>query len=151
MSPMLESLRYLFTLALLRFILFGSSTPRADTSPELPNAIDTAMSTKPSECKKPAWCQSEEANKAAEEIAEINDEADLLDFVDNLDFDSYSRDLELQILMSQVKERIKTLTKEKKKDETKLQTCVDVSAVMIMCLCLLKWNCSLTLSICMKE
>ncbi len=113
--------------------MFGSSTPGADTTPELPNAIDTATSTKPSECKKPAWCQSEEANKAAEEIAEIKDEADLLDFVDNLDFDSYSQDLELQILMSQVKERIKTLTKEKKKDETKLQTCVDVSTVMTMC------------------
>ena len=78
---------------------------------------------------KPAWCQSEAANESAEEIAEINDEADLLDFVHDLDFDQYDQDLELQALIGQVKERIKKLQKEKKKDETTLQTCVDVSTI----------------------
>ncbi|KAL7499333.1 hypothetical protein ACHAWT_010008 [Skeletonema menzelii] len=74
---------------------------------------------------KPAWCQSEAANESAEAIAEINDEADLLDFVHDLDFDQYDQDLELQALIGQVKERIKKLQREKKKDETTLQTCED--------------------------
>eukprot|EP00574_Skeletonema_japonicum_P000297 CAMPEP_0201739226 /NCGR_PEP_ID=MMETSP0593-20130828/45668_1 /ASSEMBLY_ACC=CAM_ASM_000672 /TAXON_ID=267983 /ORGANISM="Skeletonema japonicum, Strain CCMP2506" /LENGTH=338 /DNA_ID=CAMNT_0048233481 /DNA_START=101 /DNA_END=1117 /DNA_ORIENTATION=+ len=74
---------------------------------------------------KPAWCQSEEANESAEAMAEINDEADLLDFVQDLDFDQYDQDLELQALMTQVKERIKKIQREKKKDETTLQLCVD--------------------------
>ena len=80
---------------------------------------------------KPAWCQSEAANESAEAIAEINDEADLLDFVHDLDFDQYDQDLELQALIGQVKERIKKLQREKKKDETTLQTCEDVSTILV--------------------
>lgn len=77
---------------------------------------------------KPAWCQTEEAHNKAEENG-VNDEQALLDFVDDLDFDQYTEDLELQTLMSQVKSRIKSLQKERKKDETRLQACVDVSAL----------------------
>ena len=84
---------------------------------------------------KPAWCQSEEAAESAQEMAEINDEADLLDFVHDLDFDQYDQDLELQVLMGQVKDRIKKLQREKKKDETTLQTCVDVSDYYICAMC----------------
>lgn len=76
---------------------------------------------------KPAWCQTEEANKSEELAANNNDEQALLDFVQDLDFEQYTEDLELQTLMSQVKSRIKSLQKEKKKDETRLQACVDVS------------------------
>eukprot|EP00804_Cyclotella_cryptica_P002660 CCRYP_009587-RA/>CCRYP_009587-RA protein AED:0.08 eAED:0.08 QI:2055/1/1/1/0.66/0.75/4/453/327 len=75
--------------------------------------------------QKPAWCQTEDASKTAEDHAEETDAMALLDFVDNLNFDQYNEDLELQTLMSQVKERIKSLQKEKKKDETRLQACVD--------------------------
>jgi hypothetical protein len=77
--------------------------------------------------QKPAWCLSEDARNKAEKNAEAKDEYELLDFVDNLNFEQYNEDLELQTLMSQVKERIKSLQKEKKKDENRLQTCVDVS------------------------
>jgi hypothetical protein len=86
---------------------------------------------------KPAWCQSEAANESAEAMAEINDEADLLDFVHDLDFDQYDQDLELQALMGQVKERIKRLQREKKKDETTLRTCVDVSTSFLERSCLI--------------
>lgn len=84
---------------------------------------------------KPAWCQSKEANESAEAMAEINDEADLLDFVQDLDFDQYDEDLELQALITQVKERIKKLQREKKKDETTLQLCVDVSLIPVLTDC----------------
>lgn len=77
--------------------------------------------------KKPVWCQSETDREAAEEDEEIN----LLSFVDGLDFEQYTQDLELQTLMGQVKDRIKLLEREHKKDETKLQTCLDVSACLI--------------------
>ena len=92
-----------------------------ESSSSLSSLKETASSVKP------AWCQTEAENESAEEIAEINDEADLLDFVHDLDFDQYDQDLELQALIGQVKERIKKLQQEKKKDETTLQTCVDVS------------------------
>lgn len=75
---------------------------------------------------KPAWCRTEETNKKAEELA--NDEQALLDFVDDLNFEQYTEDLELQTLMSQVQSHIKSLQREKKKDETRLHACVDVSA-----------------------
>jgi len=93
---------------------------------------ENSLSPLPPQCTttpsmKPAWCQSEAANESAQEMAEINDEADLLDFVHDLDFDQYDKDLELQALIGQVKERIKKLEREKKKDETTLQACVDVS------------------------
>ena len=92
----------------------------------LPPQCTTTTSVETSSVK-PVWCQSEAANESAQEMAEINDEADLLDFVHDLDFDQYDQDLELKALMGQVKERIKKLQREKKKDETTLQTCVDVS------------------------
>ena len=78
--------------------------------------------------KKPAWCQSE----ADREAVEADDEVNLLSFVDGLDFDQYTQDLEIQTLMGQVKDRIKLLEREHKKDETKLQTCLDVR-VHILC------------------
>lgn len=101
-------------------ISLSSAHPQWDT----PSV--SGMETKSSGVK-PAWCQSEEANESAEAMAEINDEADLLDFVQDLDFDQYDEDLELQALITQVKERIKKIQREKKKDETTLQLCVDVS------------------------
>ena len=87
----------------------------------------SSLAADESSSMKPAWCQSKEAADTAQEMAEINEEADLLDFVHDLDFDQYNQDLELQVLLGQVKDRIKKLQREKKKDETTLQTCVDVS------------------------
>lgn len=87
----------------------------------------SSLAADESSSMKPAWCQSKEAADTAQEMAEINEEFDLLDFAHELDFDSYEKDIELQVLLGQVKDRIKKLQREKKKDETKLQTCVDVS------------------------
>ena len=57
----------------------------------------------------------------------MNNEENLLSFVHGLDFDKYTHDLELQTLMDQLRKRIRLLELEKKKDETKLKTCSDVS------------------------
>eukprot|EP00985_Skeletonema_marinoi_P029807 scaffold29161_cov76-Skeletonema_marinoi.AAC.1 len=95
----------------------SSLPPQWSATPSISGAESSSV--------KPAWCQSEAANESAEAMAEINDEADLLDFVHDLDFDQYDQDLELQALMGQVKECIKRLQREKKKDETTLRTCVD--------------------------
>ena len=98
------------------------------------STVATAASTIASaatECSKrpkPAWCQSEAAHEETEELAAIEDEANLLDFANGLNFDEYTEDLELQTLLNKVQERIQTLKKETKKDETKLQMCLDVSA-----------------------
>jgi len=55
-------------------------------------------------------------------MTENNEEADLLNFVQSLNFDQYA-----QVLMGQEKEHLKKLQREMKKDGTALQTCVDVS------------------------
>ena len=86
-----------------------------------PTAVPIASDNKKT---KPAWCQSEATHEASEMDAETN----LLSFVDGLDFDQYTQDLELHALIGQLKERIKTLERDNKKDQTKLQTCLDVSS-----------------------
>jgi hypothetical protein len=89
------------------------------------NSTTPALAVSDSVKIKPAWCQSEASREASEIDAEMN----LLSFVESLDFDQYTQDLELQALIGQVKERIKTLEREKKKDETKLRNCLDVSSL----------------------
>ena len=93
-----------------------SDNPKSEHSPPIGREEDdstlassNASSPEATKTNRPAWCQSEE-------IAEMEDEANLLDFVSNLDFDAYNEDLELQSLMGQVKERIKTPEREKKKE-----------------------------------
>ncbi len=86
--------------------------------------------------KKPAWCHSETAHEASE----INKESDLISFVNGLDFEQYTQDLELQTLMDQLRKRIKLLELERKKDTTKLQSCLDVSTGafhLLRCLCIM--------------
>lgn len=75
--------------------------------------------------EKPAWCQSEKQIETVHTKA--NDENAILDFIDQLNFEQYNEDLELQTLIGQVKDRIKSLEKEKRKDEKLLQACTDVS------------------------
>jgi hypothetical protein len=89
------------------------------------NASSSALPTASGkELTKPAWCRSETTQEASELDAETN----LLSFVDGLDFDKYTQDLELQAIIGQLKERIKTLERENKKDQNKLQICLDVSS-----------------------
>lgn len=98
------------------------STDEKD-SDDGPSVLSTVSKESENEKKKPAWCQSETAHEAAE----IDNEANLLSFANGLDFEQYTHDLELQTLMDQLRKRIKMLELEKKKDETKLKTCLDVS------------------------
>mmetsp|Transcript_21471 Transcript_21471/g.44169 ORF Transcript_21471/g.44169 Transcript_21471/m.44169 type:complete len:363 (+) Transcript_21471:1111-2199(+) len=74
---------------------------------------------------KPVWAMTEDAAQVATKEAESKEEDELLSFVENLDFDQYSHDMELKILMDQVKERIRTLQKEKNMDESRLQAVMD--------------------------
>ncbi|KAL3810508.1 hypothetical protein ACHAXA_005650 [Cyclostephanos tholiformis] len=89
------------------------------------NASSSALPTTSGKKKmKPAWCQSEKKQEASE----LDTETNLLSFVEGLDFDQYAQDLELQVLIGQIKQRIKTLEREKKKDQNLLQTCINVSS-----------------------
>lgn len=111
----------------------ASTTIIDDDSTVASTVASTVSGNNNNKRKKPAWCQSETDREAAE----IDDEINLLSFVEGLDFDQYTQDLELQSLMGQVKERIKLLEREHKKDETKLQTCLDVSTSLrsVQCMC----------------
>ena len=112
----------------------ASTTIIDDDSTVASTVASTVSGNNNNKRKKPVWCQSETDREAAE----IDDEINLLSFVEGLDFDQYTQDLELQSLMGQVKERIKLLEREHKKDETKLQTCLDVSTTSfrsVQCMC----------------
>lgn len=93
-------------------------------------ATSTGSKEMENEKKKPLWCQSETAHEASE----LENESALLEFAHNLNFEQYTHDLELQTLMAQLKKRIKILELEKKNDETKLNTCLAVSTVIIQSL-----------------
>lgn len=76
---------------------------------------------------RPVWSMTEGEAKSREEVQEVKEEEDLLSFVENLqDFEQFYDDMELKILMSQVKERVHVLEKEKHLEELRLQTIIDV-------------------------
>ena len=94
------------------------------------NNNDTCLNSKSGEKRsRPAWSLTEiEANNFQHNIQQ-EEEKDLIDFVDNLvvdikDFEQYVDDMELKILMNQVKHRIQQLEKEKKNDESLLDVVV---------------------------
>lgn len=67
---------------------------------------------------KPAWAMTEtQSSQHAEE--------DLLAFAADLDFDDFTDDLELRVLMTQVKDRIDVLNREKSVDESLLKATVE--------------------------
>lgn len=78
---------------------------------------------------RPVWAMTEAAANTADEQKHICEEENLLSFVENLDFDKYTDDIELQMLMEQVKSRIQCLEKEKRKDESRLRVVADVSSI----------------------
>jgi hypothetical protein len=84
--------------------------------------------------EKPAWYRSEKQNETADTKA--NDENVILDFINQLNFEQYNADLELQTLIGQVKDRIKALEKEKRKDEKLLQACTDVRTDIFVSCCI---------------
>ena len=78
---------------------------------------------------RPAWSLTESNAQNVRDESHAREEEELMNYVDDLDFESYYDDLELSVLMSQVKERIKTLEKEKKKDESKLKATIEVRMI----------------------
>jgi len=94
------------------------------------SSVDTALLSSDSgdiatnNTNRPAWALTEEAAQREEEERDAAEEENLLSFVDGLDFDEYSQDTELTILMDQVKNRIKALQKEKNIDEGRLEAIV---------------------------
>jgi hypothetical protein len=75
---------------------------------------------------RPVWALTEMEAQATHENKEQQEEKDLLDFVEKLDCDSFCEDLELKVLINQVKDRIRILEKEKNKDESKLRAVMEV-------------------------
>lgn len=75
---------------------------------------------------RPAWSLTEMEAHAKHYSKEEQEENDLLDFVEKLDCESFYEDLELKILINQVKDRIRLLEKEKNKDESKLTAVMEV-------------------------
>jgi hypothetical protein len=96
----------------------GSST--ATRVPKLPLVSEPKKSSSKSKMSMPAWAMTEDAAKEVEENKEEEEEEDLMDFVDGLDFDKDIEDLELKVLMDQVRERISKLEDEKGYDEKAL-------------------------------
>lgn len=73
----------------------------------------------------PAWAMTEEVAKEVEDQAMEEEEEDLLAFAEGLDYDKYDDDMELKVLMDQVKERIKNMEKDGENDERNLQALLD--------------------------
>ena len=80
---------------------------------------------------RPAWSLTESDAHNMREESEAREEEELMNYVDNLDFETYYDDMELSVLMSQVKERIRTLEKEKKIDDVKLKTTIEVRSSVV--------------------
>lgn len=79
---------------------------------------------------RPAWALTASCAKDNENSKREQEEEDLLNFVQELNIDDFSNDLELRVLMDQVKSRIKTLQDEKDMDESQLQAILDVSVCL---------------------
>jgi len=77
--------------------------------------------------KKPKWAMTERIAADVQKDKENIEERGLLEFVHGLDFDKFSEDMELRILMEQVKKRIQSLEREKDKETERLQVVEDVS------------------------
>ena len=75
---------------------------------------------------RPAWSLMEEDVQDRHE----QEENELIEYVDDLDedCDKYYDDMELRVLMDQVKERIRVLEREKGADENKLKRVLEVSS-----------------------
>mmetsp|Transcript_31878 Transcript_31878/g.63197 ORF Transcript_31878/g.63197 Transcript_31878/m.63197 type:complete len:362 (+) Transcript_31878:102-1187(+) len=79
----------------------------------------------PKTSSKPAWAMTESVAKEVEDKEMEEEEEDLLAFAEGLDYDKYDEDLELKVLMDQVKARIKALEKDGEMDEKALQNLLD--------------------------
>lgn len=62
--------------------------------------------------KKPAWALSSTAAEALSEAKQQSEEDELLNFVDNLDFDQTIQDIEVKVMTEKLRKRIEELEKE---------------------------------------
>jgi len=69
------------------------------------------------ESKRPAWAVSEAAAERAAELRQQNEEDDLLNFAQGLDYERYIGDVEVQLMMDRLRRRITELEKEVAADE----------------------------------
>jgi len=69
------------------------------------------------ETKRPAWAVSEAVAEKAAELRQQKEEDDLLNFAQNLDYERYIGDVELQLMMDRLRRRIVELEKEVAADE----------------------------------
>jgi len=84
-----------------------------DDEEEIAVAVELAAAEKLREkqgrANRPAWALTEDKAKEAAEKQEEDDTAELLEFAQNLDFDKYIDDMEVQAMIDQVKTRINEL------------------------------------------
>lgn len=71
---------------------------------------------------RPAWSLTEADAINTNEYIKGEEEEDILNFVDRLDFEQYFDDMELKVLVTQLKDRIHQLEKQKKHDHVLLNT-----------------------------
>ena len=82
--------------------------------------------TQDEKISRPAWSLTESDAENVKNDLEVREEKMLMNFVEDLDFERYCGDMELGVLMKQVKERIHKLQKEKNIDESRLLAVMDV-------------------------
>lgn len=75
---------------------------------------------------RPAWSLTEADADNVSKSMNIQEEQELMNYVDDLDFESFYGDMELKVLMGQVKDRIRVLEREKNVDESKLRAVMEV-------------------------
>jgi len=75
---------------------------------------------------RPAWSLTEADADYVSKSMNIQEEQELMNYVDDLDFESLYGDMELKVLMGQVKDRIRVLETGKKIDESKLRAVMEV-------------------------
>lgn len=71
---------------------------------------------------RPVWALTESEAKNVDQCMKNEEEEELMNFVDGLDFQQYFDDMELKVLMTQVKDRINQLERQRKKDQCFLNT-----------------------------
>lgn len=71
---------------------------------------------------RPVWSLTESEVEDANDCMKAEEEEELIEFVDGLDFEQYFGDMELKVLMTQVKDRINQLEKQKHYDQSHLDT-----------------------------
>lgn len=114
----------------------GIETTKNDVESELQEMSINKLNTDLNDATRnmtlrPAWSLTEEVTKHTTESFQLEEENDLLKFTEGLNFEEYYNDMELKVLMTQVKDRIRALEKEKKTHETKLEIILEVSFLIL--------------------